>query len=431
MRFTRRSLERVLAVLASALAAASCATVTQSTGEEEPDASIPDEAGVPDALPEASVDGGASDAQPFVPRKVECEAGPCARDLSESSGAFCALVDPGGVACWGRNTVGQLGRGDDAGTAPSGQPMLVEGVEGASSLGRTCAVHTDGSVRCWGWGDFLQEVEEWHSTRPVVLPFPPTKRIFSNARRLCGVLTDGRVLCSGVLVSWGLLPNGATGGFGAREPEFVPLPAASGAEVVDVAVGSSAFALRADGVALSWGSWTALGRASSLPIDPEPRPIALPEVTNIDAAGGDVSAVSAGRLYCWGQPNHYHEQLPTQPTPVPIGGIPELVAQASLAERFTDTERLRGCAVGRSGDVYCWGANDVGQAGDGTRSFALHPVKVKGLSGPAVLVRATPTATCALLQSGRVECWGANDEGALGRGELGMFDPTPAPVSLP
>lgn len=429
MRFTRRSLERALAVVSSVLAAASCATVTQSTSDGEPDASTPVEAGVDDALPEAAVDGGPTDARAFAPRTVECEAGPCVRDLSESGDAFCALVDPGRVACWGPNNVGQLGRGAEAGTAPSGQPTLVQGVEGVTSLGRSCAILTDGGVRCWGRGDFLQEDEDWHSPSPVVLPFPPTKRIFSNAPRLCGLLADGQILCSGPLVSFGLLPDGAIGPFGAREPEIVSLP--SGAEVVDLAVGTSGFALRADGVALSWGSWTSLGRASSLPIDPEPRAIALPQVTNIDATGGDVCAVSAGRLYCWGQPQHYHGQIPAQPTPVPVGGIPELVAQVSIAERFVHTEPLRGCAVGRSGDVYCWGPNDVGQAGDGTRSFALLPVKAKGLGGPAVLVRTARTATCALLQSGSVECWGENSEGALGRGALGLSDPTPAPVALP
>ena len=66
----------------------------------------------------------------------------------------CSLSDAGGVKCWGLNQEGQLGINQpttnnvttpaDAVGLGSGQISLSAGV------GHTCAMATDGSVKCWG-----------------------------------------------------------------------------------------------------------------------------------------------------------------------------------------------------------------------------------------------------------------------------------------
>jgi len=63
------------------------------------------------------------------------------------------------------------------------------------------------------------------------------------------------------------------------------------------------------------------------------------------------------------------------------------------------------CAVDDTGQVWCWGRNDMGQLGDGTRQDRESPVKVRGLSD-AVSVGVGFERTCAVRQSGRVACWG-------------------------
>lgn len=68
------------------------------------------------------------------------------------------------------------------------------------------------------------------------------------------------------------------------------------------------------------------------------------------------------------------------------------------------------CAL-RGGSVWCWGANDVGQLGDGTRSRRRAPVRVQGIED-AVDVAVGDVATCIARASGKVACAGLHGAGA-------------------
>jgi alpha-tubulin suppressor-like RCC1 family protein len=71
------------------------------------------------------------------------------------------------------------------------------------------------------------------------------------------------------------------------------------------------------------------------------------------------------------------------------------------------------CAILDDGSVDCWGSNNFGQLGDGTKTSRVSPVPVKNL-GTAVSIAAGSFHTCALLSNGTVRCWGLNDVGQLG-----------------
>jgi alpha-tubulin suppressor-like RCC1 family protein len=70
------------------------------------------------------------------------------------------------------------------------------------------------------------------------------------------------------------------------------------------------------------------------------------------------------------------------------------------------------CALMESHTVRCWGRNEWGGVGDGTRTDRNTAVLVKGLSGVAQ-VDVGLLHACAVLDDGTVRCWGSNSSGQL------------------
>ena len=73
------------------------------------------------------------------------------------------------------------------------------------------------------------------------------------------------------------------------------------------------------------------------------------------------------------------------------------------------------CALRCDGSVWCWGANEHGQLGDGTTATRSTPVQVRGLGGPATAIGAGYQHACAVVR-GEARCWGQNLYGELGDG---------------
>ena len=70
------------------------------------------------------------------------------------------------------------------------------------------------------------------------------------------------------------------------------------------------------------------------------------------------------------------------------------------------------CLV-RDGGLWCWGRNDHGQVGDGSRTPRALPVRVP-IAGTVTAVATGDAHTCAATMGGPVFCWGLDDAGQLG-----------------
>jgi alpha-tubulin suppressor-like RCC1 family protein len=73
------------------------------------------------------------------------------------------------------------------------------------------------------------------------------------------------------------------------------------------------------------------------------------------------------------------------------------------------------CALIASGQAFCWGLSNFGQIGDGTLGTPLAPVAVSG-GHVFSAIGAGNGHTCAVADDARVFCWGGNGAGQLGDG---------------
>ena len=401
------------------------------------------DAGVPDEprTDSGARDSGARDSGSFDggPLPVVCASAPCATSLVTTRGrsdddnaeGFCALLDDGTVACWGANGAGQLGRGAGANSVTAAH---VVGLSDIVQLDHTCALDSDGGIWCWGTGPFLGNDAGAVTTArtPLQLALPPATSVGLGVGVACASVDDG-VTCWGENSSRIVSAESAA----VLAPQVISVP--PGASIRDVVVGNAAFVLREDRETVSWGAKTLIARVSSLAVDPYPRPIALAGVSSIDVTSDSACATAAGIGYCWGRamrPATFTDLPFERGLPVPVV-TPEPIVQIATTRSIeawvsnkTIIQPQRWCAVAASGNVYCWGYNASGQAGDGTTDHALEAVQVD-LPERAVEVRTMPDATCALLTSGEVYCWGSNDYGQLGSGTIGEPSSIPQRVVLP
>ena len=87
---------------------------------------------------------------------------------------------------------------------------------------------------------------------------------------------------------------------------------------------------------------------------------------------------TVGRTYCWGYDNRGQLGQPWNPTcgaDFPSCVVPlEVPGLASMS--VISAGRSHTCGVTTSGQAYCWGANGLGEFGDGTTDDSAFPVPV-------------------------------------------------------
>jgi alpha-tubulin suppressor-like RCC1 family protein len=106
----------------------------------------------PDAYPSVMRAMPAPTGGPLPPPIAEPIAGLAdAVDVATSGAHACVVVRDGGVYCWGRDDVGQLG---DGGLATQAAPVRVPGLSFVRAVvtgsRHTCVSLRDGGARCWG-----------------------------------------------------------------------------------------------------------------------------------------------------------------------------------------------------------------------------------------------------------------------------------------
>jgi alpha-tubulin suppressor-like RCC1 family protein len=166
---------------------------------------------------------------------------------SSSGGAFrCVLHRDGTVACMGSNLAGELGDGTDRDHMIF---RVVPGIEHAVAIAAAstgiCALIDGGGVTCWGWGTRAPQVVDGMSSVVAIGAV--------NGVR-CAAARDGRTYC------WGTAERGLIPGSTGTVPQPVVVPGlehvASFANAGAEHFVSTFCAVHEDGHLLCWGSNT-------------------------------------------------------------------------------------------------------------------------------------------------------------------------------
>jgi alpha-tubulin suppressor-like RCC1 family protein len=329
--------------------------------------------------------------------------------ITAGSRHTCALRPGGKPICWGANASGQLGDGTSKG---HDRPSVVEGVPGllaiAAGGARTCGISKD-AVFCWG------ELEGKSNQRASKIAEgstnDPITQLEVGPDHACLRHRGGQIRC------WGRNADGrlGTGDFATQSrPTSVAL--AGGA--IDVAVGQRhTCALQANGKVACWGDDAsgALGRG-----DPEVEAVGpggarqvaqLDDAIAVDSGDGFACALrKSGEVWCWGRNDLGQLGDGTsidRPGPAPVVGVDDGIALA--------LGQAQVCVARKTGVVVCWGANDQGQLGRPAGKPIHKPLPAASVD-KAIAVSLGSAHACAIQQGGNVLCWGSDAEGQLGDG---------------
>jgi alpha-tubulin suppressor-like RCC1 family protein len=293
----------------------------------------------------------------------------------------CALLDKGPVMCWGNNFFGQLGDGKTALAQPT--PVAVSGLDGGvrsiaaggslDFFGHTCALLDTGGVECWGenihgeLGDGT--TRERHTPVPVSGLSSGVSAIALEIGRgfpyTCALLDSGGVKCWGDNI-FGELGDGTT------TERHTPVAVAGLSTGVQglAAGGDHACALLSSGGVKCWGA-NGFGQLGDGTTTFRRTPVAVSGLSGVQAiSAGDshtCALLDGGGVVCWGE--NESGQLgdgttTDRHTPVAVSGLSSGVDGIAAGSDYS-------CALLAAGGFKCWGSNAYGQLGNGARTARL------------------------------------------------------------
>jgi len=339
------------------------------------------------------------------------------------SGGFnhtCAVASDGRVRCWGHNNYGQVGDGTDTRRFT---PVLVEGLEGVAAVEcgdmHACVVQTDGDVYCWGYNHYgqLGDGTRTHRWRPAhVSTIEGVAEITVGQNHTCARLRTGQVRC------WGYNHYGQIGD-ATREDRYMPTVVHGIADAVSIAAGGNHSCIVTEEERVRCWGYNGHGQLGDATTTRRESPVwvgVIDDARTVTAGQNHTCALlSDGRGRCWGYNGHGglgDASHTGRQSPVFINGL-STITSITAGYEYT-------CAILEDETARCWGYNGHGELGDGTSTGRNVPVEVLEESD-ALHMTGGQYHTCVVRNEGRAFCWGYNGYGQLGDGTTeGTYTPT-------
>ncbi len=285
----------------------------------------------------------------------------------------------------------------------SSASRLSSAIQVAAGSEHTCAITSGGGVKCWGYG-LSGSLGDGRSENRFV-----PKDVVGLTRNVLAIDAGGFetcvVLTDGSVKCWGNNPS--------RVPDVVD----GLREIRAISVGGfHQCALTTHGSVQCWGS-NASGQLGDGTTEDRQTPTSVVNLIDVQkvAAGGNhtCALLQDGSVACWGDNSQgqlgNNSDLAYSPTPVPVQNLSRGVTD--IAAGFAHT-----CAVLETGRVKCWGENGFGQLGNGSTQSSSVPADVIGLENARAISANAGEHTCVVTTEGDIQCWGYNRFYQLGDG---------------
>ena len=296
----------------------------------------------------------------------------------------CA-ADNGIVKCWGTNWHGRVT--GDGGTTNQTTPVTVPGISNATEVGigqtMSCALLSNGTIKCWGQGDSGQlgngsTINNPNS--PVTVSGINNAISVSNGRmHACALLSTGSIKCWGKAEN-GQLGNGSTTGNSSQNNQTIPVDVSGISNAINISAGAQeSCAVLDTGSVKCWGAGFG--------------------TTPVNISSNIQNAI---QVSTW-----YNQAVVLDNGSIKFrdeNGTIETILEISNAIQVSNDYSTR-CAVLDNASVYC---QTTGQySTDGSLVSNINNAKqVSTFEGHS----------CAALSDGTVKCWGAGGYGQLGNG---------------
>jgi alpha-tubulin suppressor-like RCC1 family protein len=390
----------------------------------------------------------------------------CIGDAAIGSGFGCALLGDQTVWCWGRNDEGQLGYAttdlcpEDIGGGQTRSiachtfPFQVVGLTGATAIAAgdafSCAVTTDGNVKCWGAnavGQLGNGSTTTSQTPVVATSIAKATSVTLGSQHACA-LADGKVWCWGAN-DLGQLGVKTTGTCAVDATTNVacsktPVEVTELGDVVELSAGAGHTCARSsDGFVTCWGDnrWGQLGYGKSDVVAAGTKRRVL---VTLDAPLDGALQISAGAMhtcalrdggsvFCWGRDDH--DELGAAPPGSGAVGCADACSTLAVAVPGLPSTSPLSDAGADAGTDASSDADAIADAPSDASTDSIIDTKIDAAKDTSSSIDTTPSPdtapprgafdrsitsgsgySCVRLDDSTVRCWGQDSVGQLGDG---------------